>query len=515
MPHNWRLASLWPALPALLFVPVVLAPPVNHDVAAILAFSQRWLGGERLYTDLIDVNPPLVFVLNLIPAELARLTGIGAVPALQLCLLVLGFALWWLALRVRDRAAEGPVERVLLDVLPGLVTFAAGYDFGQRDTLMAAAGIPYLFAAARREGGARPRARHATAVLAALGFALKPHFLGIPVLVELALLIGRARRLGWRAGWAESWRDPVPWVMAAVWLLYAAALPLVFPRYLGVVVPLVWSLYLEQGGLTMLGVLLVPRLACAVLLLVPGVWLAFRPGWPPAGALPRLLGLAGLGALASAMVQHKGWSYHIVPVEMFACALAALLAARWLDAIAAWRHGGARRIAAMLAALFALFCVEAGEAPWNEIGYRDSDTARLTALLRKYAEGRPVLVLSPAITPIYPALNYAHARLTLKAMNMWMLEGAYQTCPAHGERYRQPSEMGAVERQVYQGVAEDFARAPPPVALVDIIPGIPWCGSEFSFIAYFSRDKLFAETWKRYRLVESWDRYRFYVREGS
>lgn len=65
-------------LPALLFLPVVLAPPLNHDVAAVLDFSQRWLGGEHLYSDLIDVNPPLIFVLNLIPAGLASWTKPGS-----------------------------------------------------------------------------------------------------------------------------------------------------------------------------------------------------------------------------------------------------------------------------------------------------------------------------------------------------------------------------------------------------------------------------------------------------
>jgi hypothetical protein len=47
-----------PALiPALLFVPIVLAPPLNHNVAAMLQFSQRWLAGEHLYSDLIDSIP--------------------------------------------------------------------------------------------------------------------------------------------------------------------------------------------------------------------------------------------------------------------------------------------------------------------------------------------------------------------------------------------------------------------------------------------------------------------------
>ena len=38
-------------LPALLFLPMVLSPPMNHDVAAVLAFTQRWLGGEKLYSE--------------------------------------------------------------------------------------------------------------------------------------------------------------------------------------------------------------------------------------------------------------------------------------------------------------------------------------------------------------------------------------------------------------------------------------------------------------------------------
>src|SRR5262245_951842 len=78
-------ARLLPALvPVLLFVPIVLVPPVNHDVAAVLAFSERWFAGEHLYTDLIDVNPPLIFILNLIPAALAAEFGIDGVVALQL-----------------------------------------------------------------------------------------------------------------------------------------------------------------------------------------------------------------------------------------------------------------------------------------------------------------------------------------------------------------------------------------------------------------------------------------------
>ena len=496
-------ARAWPALlPALVFLPALLLPPVNHDVAAVLSFAERWLAGEQLYVDLIDVNPPLVFVLNLVPAGLARVTGLGGVAALQLCLVALGFALWRLALAVRDRAAEGRVERTLLDVLPGLVAFGAGYDFGQRETLMAAMALPYLLAAARRMEGERPRWGVVAALVAAVGFGLKPHFLAVPALVELAVLVARRRALG------AALRDPAPWAMAAVWALYLASLPVLFPDYLGAVVPLVLEYYLANGGQTPLSLLMIPRLGTAVAFLLPLVAMAFLWG----GGLARVLALAGLGALASALAQHKGWSYHIMPIELFTCSLAVLLAARWLDGL---RPRFPVRVAAGLGWLFVLYLVAAGEAPWNELTWRQSDAHALTRMLREHAEGERVLVLSPGIAPIYPALNYARARMTLRTMNIWLLEGAYQACPANGRRYRETWEMGRPEFFVYRTVAEDFARAPPAAVVLDEMAAIPECGgAAFSLEAYFSRHPLFAEVWSHYVEVGRHGRYTVYARRG-
>ena len=510
-------------LPALLFLPVVLAPPLNHDVAAVLDFSQRWLAGEHLYSDLIDVNPPLIFVLNLIPAWIASVTPLDGVQALHLCLLGYGGFCWWLAFRVRDRAAEAAVQRAFLDVLPALFLLDAGYDFGQREHLMAVGALPYVLCAARRSRGECPRGRIAVALTAGAAFALKPHFLGIPALIEFSVILARVPAgvpvlAALRAGLLASLRDPVPWVMVAVWAIYLASLPLVFPDYLGVVVPLVWDFYLDLGGLTVAQMLLLPRMATALCLLLPLLWLAFRrapfrrPG--PETALPRLLGLAAIGALASALAQHKGWSYHILPIELFACALGGVLAARWLDGLSGARfRPAAYPVAAILAGLFALYAISNGEAPWKELEYDGSQVDRLTQLLQQDAAGERVLVFSPGIYPIYPTLNYVGAHNTLRTMNMWLLQGAYQRCLPDGRLYREVWEMGRPEFFIYRTVAEDFARAPPAAVVVDRQPGIAWCGGEFSFIDYFKRHPLFAEVWSHYELSAEWDRYQVYTRK--
>ena len=112
----------------------------------------------------------------------------------------------------------------------------------------------------------------------------------------------------------------------------------------------------------------------------------------------------------------------------------------------------------------ALFAVRGGEAPFRQIQFSDTKAGRLTDWLRREAYGERLLILTPDIFPAYPALNYARAQSTLRTMNMWLLQGVYRTCPANGERYRQPWEMSRAEFFVYRTVAEDFARAPPAAA---------------------------------------------------
>jgi len=498
-----RVAAL---LPAAVFLATVLAPPLNHDVAAVLNFAERWVAGERLYSDLIDVNPPLIFVLNLLPAGLAAVAPIGAVPALLLAVLGLAALSVTLALRLA-RGMAGPVEAAALAAGLPVLVLTAGYDFAQREHLMAVAALPYLMLAARRAAGL-PTGRGlalAVALLAALGFALKPHFLAVPALVEAVVL---ARR-----GPGRALRDPVPWAMACAWVAYLVAIPLVFPDYLGLVLPLVWGFYVDLGGFAWWQVLLTERLGTALMLLAPLAPLACRRA---AGPLAPVLLAAALGATLSAVVQHKGWSYHAVPVRMAAGLLAVVLAARWLDAALPAPRAARAAPGAAVAAAFALMLhgFAGAEAPWREVTWSWSRAGELSALLRREAYGERLLVLSPDIFPVYPALNYARAQSTLRTMNLWLLQGVYATCPAGGARYRDTWEMSRTEFFVYRSVAEDFSRAPPAAVLVADRPGIPDCaGQAFDPLAYFGRHPLFAATIPRYRPGPAIEGYRLLKRE--
>jgi hypothetical protein len=502
-----RLPRLLALAPAAAFLLMVLAPPLNHDVAAVLNFAERWVGGERLFRELIDVNPPLIFVLTAIPAAVARWTPLDGVQSLLLCVLLCCVAAWRMTARLRIGREEGAVERATLDALVPLACVLAAYDVGQREHLMALFAIPYAFLAARRiEGRETPRGlAWAVTVAAALAFAIKPHFLAVPLLVEALVLV--------RRGPSRALRDPLPWGMAAVWLAYLASIPLFFPAYLDFILPAVMGFYLANGGLGAFNVLFTEPLGPAVLLLGVLTPLALRR---EAGAVAQALLMVGFGAVASAVVQHKGWTYHVAPIAMVNALLATLLLARWLDRALPPARAAAAAPGVAIACAVAIGLLQIrGESPWRQIWYFDLPAGELATVLRREVAGERLLVLSPDIYPVYPALNYARARSTLRTMNLWLLVGAYPDCPEGAPRYRDTWEMSRTEFLMYRTVAEDFARAPPAGVLVAKRSGIPRCGAEeFDPVAYFARHPAFAGTWRRYSRVVHMDAYLLYLRDN-
>ncbi|WP_237180637.1 hypothetical protein [Roseomonas haemaphysalidis] len=536
--HATRRAPRWfgmiPALlPALLFLALVVSPPLNQDVAAVLSFAERMVGGEQLYTDLIDVNPPLVFLLNLPPAWLASVTPLDGVQALLLCLLAFSGLSGWMCWRLAP--PRGVAEAAMMLALLPLVLLVAGYDFGQREQIMAAAALPYLFLAERRVEGPGPGVAGVglvlampghwrgafggsgrllvagTVLMAAIGFALKPHFLAVPALVEGVVLLASARRHGWRA----ALRDPVPWSLAALWLLYVAIVAIGFPAYFGEVLPLVWDYYIGLGGAPWWQVLLTEQLFTAAVMTVALAGFTFAIGTRTLGWLPRLLAVAALGALAAALVQHKGWSYHVVPVWMWGGLVGGIAMARAADALLPAPLAG--RLAPLMAAAatigLTLLVIRGGEAPWREFNYDQGPAGRIAAWLEKRVPDGRLLVLSPDIYPAYPALNYAENRPVLRFMSTWLLQAVYRSCPADGARFRAPAQMGPAERYLFEGVAQDFTEHPPAAVLVARDAGISWCANQpFDMVAYFTRQPRFAAMWRQYRQTGEIEGYMLFER---
>ena len=58
-----------------------LTKSMHHDVAYYVNAVERWLGGARLYRDLIDVNVPTIYWLMSAPVWAARQMGSTPPPS--------------------------------------------------------------------------------------------------------------------------------------------------------------------------------------------------------------------------------------------------------------------------------------------------------------------------------------------------------------------------------------------------------------------------------------------------
>ena len=487
-----------------------LQPPLNHDAAALLHYAARWLAGEKLYVDLIDVNPPLVFVLDLLPAAIARLTPIAAPSALILCVLAwigFGFALSWKLLRVEPGTVSGIHRYLFPPLFLFIMIVYPGSEFAQREHLMIVSTLPYLLLAqARLEG--RETARSvvfATTLFAGVAFALKPHFLLIPFLVEALILLS--------IGIRRALRDPVPWMLGAVFLAYGVFVLLVTPAYLTLVVPLAMESYRGLGDRGVLGVLFDSQLTASALLLVPLATASLFMRRP----LSRLLAVAAIASVIFAVVQGKGWPYHVLPAESFVLLLAAALLCEFLDSQVPTVHE--RRSVSLMVFLvtlmLAVYYLSALTRPtfWRQARFEQSQAGQLLERFGKQAAEGPLLVLSPGIYPHFPFVNYAKTKMATRFMSMWPIQGAYGKCLPDGRMFRNPSEMSFAESYAYNAVAEDFNRSRPKLVIVDKEPGIIMCGGkDFDYLAYFRRNPLFEANWQRYRLMAEYDRYWVYVR---
>ena len=164
------------------------------DTGFLLDAAARMLGGAQLYTDVVEINPPLIVLLNVPAVVLGKAVGVSPILVYRvgftLALLgLLALAGWWLRLVAPEPRTRRPVVLWLAFAYFPL----AGQDFGEREHLVLACVVPLLLlAVARALGREVPRgAAVATGLLAGLAFALKPHFLVLWVLLAAYLVFRR------------------------------------------------------------------------------------------------------------------------------------------------------------------------------------------------------------------------------------------------------------------------------------------------------------------------------------
>jgi hypothetical protein len=249
------------------------------------------------------------------------------------------------------------------------------------------------------------------------------------------------------------------------------------------------------------------RIASATVVLVLAALAAFAmlPRRSGTRALAADLVIAATAALAAALLQRKGWPYHLLPVvQPAALALGLALIHRV-------RSGPPRRramattvaVAATAALLWHAFLA-------NNRAFRPDPAPgpQFAALARAYAAGTSFLALSTNQWPVFPAVVEVGASWASRAPHLWMIPGAVRLLAgdaderARGARYR---DMALAM------IADDIERARPAVLAVDVAPMQQGIEGDFDLLAFLRQDARLRALLDGYRAVARDEVWAFYV----
>ena len=481
------LATAW--LAAFVFY---LPLPIDHDVSWYLVATNRLLDGERVYRDIIEINPPLAFYLTMPPLLAARLTGLSPETCFVGYLFLLIAASLVLAYRLLALLPGASIlyrRGMLVGVLVGFCLIPMPF-FGQREHLTFILALPYLLLVAVRLTGGRCRPGLASLIggLAAAGLGLKPYFLLVPALLEIyGVIVNRSVRGVFR---------PETWTLGAGIALYAAAIVLLHPEYLHFIVPMASLVYGAYAAPLTAVIGEMPLLAFSLAGIVYGVTRVSGP----ADRVTAVLALAAVGFTVAYLVQSKGWLYQLIP----ATAAMWLMATSVLLRLVERRHeqrstGGNALLYAAIGAL-AYLLID----PIATGHYRNPLADDLLPIVHKQAAGGSIYAFTADVWVGFPLVNEARVGWASRFPTQWLLPGVVrELSQANAPDPVTRQKLQDVERYAVDAVIDDLRRTPPDIVIVDT--GSPFFGhGSFDFLAYFSRDDRFEQFWRPYvRIGES------------
>ena len=448
---------------------------VDQDTSWQLWVADRMHHGARLYSDIMETNPPLWFWMALPVDSLAKLLGVRS-DALTIVAVAAAAALSLVATgRLLTHVAAG--RRSLLLAFAALILFGMPWmHVGQREHLALLGAVPYAALIAARYAGrsVSPKLAFAIGAGAALGFALKHYFLLAPVLLELWLQFGQRRR--------SSLFRPEIIALLAVGAAYACAVLIWARDFLTVGVPLLRLAYGSTGA-TRFVELLQPPIWIALLILVAVALNYCRFGKQAPFATALLI--AGIAFGAAYFIQGKGWLYHAIPlVGCLSLALASLLAE--LPVV-----GRSLRVIGPALLVLPLAAAAQEQRTW---AMPSPELARSVAGLRP---GTKVGFIATDLGIAWSVTYQHHLGFASRYNGFWMLRAIVR----NEQRPHPDPRLLDLHRRIVAQTVLDFECAQPPRVIISRPSPDGSDSDAFDILPFFMNDPAFAAMFEHYRSI--------------
>lgn len=486
--------------------------PVDHDVSWYLYAADRMLDGAKLYVDIVDLNPPLIYYLSIPSAWLARVNNWSPICLLRINVLALICISLFLCRQAIGQLIVNDTIRLSILVSLFFIMFPFATDvFGQREHITFILLLPYVFNAALRMRETKPGVGHIIiiSIAAGLAFAIKPHFFIAFIAIETYL----ACRTNFFAC-----AKPYPVIIVTILLSYWLTVVLYFPAYVDLIIatkPL-YDFY-ETKPLSQL--LQLPSVHICILAYIAFI-VTCRTG--PYKQITGVLFVFSASFFLIAFIQKREWYYHFYPALAFASLVLILIIINLLNAHSKHHWLQWFRNFCLCSVIVLLFSIKAPciVPPLKNFIYSrkilSGWTGSLAKIIKTHANNKNILLLSTEVQPAFPLIHYCDVDWSLRFNCLWFLPGFYkQAIPGGDVLYHTPSQMSATEQFFFDAVIQDFEKYPPNMVIVH--QGIEKQGfgnTKFDFIEYYLQDDRFVILWNNYLLFDIVGEYAIYNRNA-
>jgi hypothetical protein len=423
--------------------------PLNTDVSWLLVIGERMLDGQRLYRDIIEINPPMAPFAYLPGVALARVLGVDPRHVIDAQLLLLAAASLFIVSRIlRLSPATAPLKSGAFAVwAAAIVTILPMNVFAQREHIAMLTFLPALAVYALRSNR---EPLPLWAILAAgmgvgITLAFKPFF---TVPVALCILFAAIRSRSWRVLFA-----PENIIAGVIVTMVSLGTYIFYPEYFTVTYPLVRDTYLSWSMPAAVVFLNDATLVSAVALVT--VLLGRQKTRPDPVLLVAVL--ASVGFAISFFLQRRGWAYHSYPMVALA-----LLAMGYVLTGASDVEARSRRVEA--ASIFVMAAIFAFGMLWF---YANVYVGPIREAIAGLKPNPRILMLSGEAALGHPLVRDVGGVWVSRQENLWLREFVRLTrekTTVDAATDARLNDYLALERK---WLIEDFRKLPPDIVLVD------------------------------------------------
>ncbi len=453
---------------------------LNHDTAWYLVATQKWLDGARLYTDIIEVNPPWGFYWTVPAIWLSKLTALDK----QLSFLVfIGFlsaisflSVWDSIKRIPDLTITRKIVYAELVVI-GVLWFTTP-QVGQREHILILCFLPYVFNVFAEAHGVSfsKKRRIILAILALSGIMLKPYFVMFPLAVSI-----------YEAVVARSFRPVIKlenWIIGIGCLLYVLFVYLVHPEYFTFLLPIAFTVYGAVGGTVDQVLSALPVVVILWLLITIFLWLLEKDQQKGAA----LFAITALGGAASFYLQFTGFEYHTYPFFIFAFLFFSFIL----------MTPGKRIMLYCFAIAGILASVYFGPRPSR---YQNDFSIDILQHIENAPKDSVVMILSTNVYAGFPLVLTKEWAWASRFPTQWLLPGALDNvvrldCDVDPVKCKQNNDIINYARHAN---IEDIKKYNPDYIIIDSRKNKSYINDpNFDYIAFLSEDPSFADIWENY-----------------